>query len=61
MNVSYCYTGILLLPASHTSHPAGGLYSVARMLQSLDETALHDHLSVGDMLLISFAFVEIIP
>jgi hypothetical protein len=47
--------GILLLPASRTNCPAGGLYSVTRMLQSLDEIVLHDHLSVGDMRLISFA------
>jgi hypothetical protein len=54
MNVSYCCIGILLLPASHTNCPAGGLYSVTGTLQSLDEIILHGHLSVGDMLSISF-------
>jgi hypothetical protein len=55
MSVSYRCIGILLLPASRTNHPAGGLCSVTRTLQSLDEIVLHDHLSVGDMWLISFA------
>jgi hypothetical protein len=55
MSVSYRCIGIPLLPASHTNRPAGDLYSVTRTLQSLDEIVLHDHLSVGDMQLISFA------
>jgi hypothetical protein len=52
--VSYHYIGTVLLPTSHTNRPVGVLYSVIRMLQSLDEIVLHGHLSVGDMLLISF-------
>jgi hypothetical protein len=55
MSVSYCCIGTPLLPASRTNRPAGGLYSVTRMLQSLDEIVLHDHLSVGDMQLTNFA------
>jgi hypothetical protein len=54
MNVSCHYIGTLLLPTSRTNHLVGGLYSVTRTLQSLDEIVLHGHLSVGDMLLISF-------
>jgi hypothetical protein len=54
MSVSYRCIGIPLLPVSRTNCPAGGLYSVARTLQSLDEIVLHDHLSVGDMWLTSF-------
>jgi hypothetical protein len=54
MNVSYCYIGTLLLPTSCTNCLVGGLDSVARMLQSLDEIILHGRLSVGDTLSISF-------